>query len=118
MHGAAFALTAEGRASHAAATAPLTEYAAEALRAVERGTRDVVVWRCCRRDMPSDRDAFLAAAEEALGGPLERGPRAHLLLAYRMVMTVLHSLAPQLHLRLLRHHLMCAVLHSLRIACV
>ena len=34
------------------------------------------------------------------------------------VLPVLHSLAPQLHLRLLRHHLLCAVLHSLRIACV
>ena len=33
------------------------------------------------------------------------------------VRPVLHSLAPQQHLRLLRLHLMCAVLHSLCIAC-
>ena len=33
------------------------------------------------------------------------------------VMPVLHSSAPQQHLRLLRHRLMCAVLHSLCIAC-
>ena len=34
------------------------------------------------------------------------------------VMPVLHSLALQRHLRLRRLELLCAVLHSLRIACV
>ncbi len=34
------------------------------------------------------------------------------------IMPVLHSLAPQQHLRLLQLHLMCAVLHTLCIACV
>jgi hypothetical protein len=41
-----------------------------------------------------------------------------LLWLQKATMPVLHSSAPQQHLRLLRHRLMCAVLHSLCIACV
>ena len=63
--------------------------ARDALKSAERAVRDVVVVRCCadRFLWPQlrGRASFLAAAEQAFGGPLEpidRDLRAALLLAY------------------------------------
>ena len=57
-----------------------------ALESAERAVRDVVVVRCCadRFLWPQlkGRASFLAAAEQAFGGPLDRELRAVLLLAY------------------------------------
>ena len=53
-----------------------------AVKAAERAVRDVVVVRCRSRAEPGDRGAFLEAAEEAFGRPLDRELRAVLLLAY------------------------------------
>ena len=61
--GAALGLTALMGASQLAIGALLPWNGAEALRAAERATRDLVVWRCCRRDVPGDRNAFIRAAE-------------------------------------------------------
>ena len=56
-----------------------------AVKAAERAVRDVVVMRCRPRAEPGDRGAFLEAAEEAFGRPLDRELRAVLLLAYHKV---------------------------------
>ena len=60
--------------------------ARDALKSAERAVRDVVVVRCCadRFLWPQlrGRASFLAAAEQAFGGPLDRDIRAVLLLAY------------------------------------
>ena len=52
------------------------------LKEAERAVRDVIVSRCCSWPRLRDRGAFLEAAEQAFGGPLERGLRAVLLLSY------------------------------------
>ena len=56
-----------------------------AVKAAERAVRDVVVMRCRLQAAPGDRGAFLEAAEEAFGRPLDRELRAVLLLAYHKV---------------------------------
>ena len=56
-----------------------------AVKAAERAVRDVIVIRCRSRAEPGDRGAFLEAAEEAFGRPLDRELRAVLLLAYHKV---------------------------------
>ena len=57
-----------------------------ALKSAERAVRDVVIVRCCSDrflwPQPKGRASFLAAAEQAFGGPLDRDIRAVLLLAY------------------------------------
>ena len=52
-----------------------------AIKAAERAVRDVVVLRCCSQGEEKDRGAFLEAAKEAFGRPLDRELRAKLLLA-------------------------------------
>ena len=52
-----------------------------AVKAAERAVRDVVVLRCCSQGEEKDRGAFLEAAKEAFGRPLDRELRAKLLLA-------------------------------------
>ena len=56
-----------------------------AVKAAERAVRDVVVLRCCSQAGTADRGAFLEAAEEAFGSPLDRELGAQLLLAFSKV---------------------------------
>ena len=53
-----------------------------AVKAAERAVQGVVVLRCRSQAKPADRGAFLEAAEEAFGMPLDRELRAALLIAY------------------------------------
>jgi len=55
------------------------------VKAAERAVRDVVVLRCCSQAGTADRSAFLEAAEEAFGRPLDRELRAKLLLAFHKI---------------------------------
>ena len=57
-----------------------------AVKAAERAVRDVVVLRCCSQGEEKDRSAFLEAAEEAFGRPLDRELRAKLLLAFHKIL--------------------------------
>ena len=61
------------------------EEAEGAVRAAERAVRDVVVLRCRHQAQPTDRIAFLAAAVEAFGGPLDPGLKSVLLLAHHKI---------------------------------
>ena len=61
------------------------EEALGAVKAAERAVRDVVVLRCCPQAEPANRGAFLEAAEEAFGSPLDRELQAVLLLAYHKI---------------------------------
>ena len=57
--------------------------AEKVLKKADRDVRDVVVLRCIAfNEDPKDRDGFLALAEQAYGGKLDKEERAALLLAY------------------------------------
>ena len=58
------------------------EEAFGAVKAAERAVRDVVVLRCRSQADPGDSGAFLYAAVEAFGRPLERELEACLILAF------------------------------------
>ncbi len=59
--------------------------AVEAVKVAERAARDVVVLRCRSPAEPGNRRAFLEAAEEAFGRPVDGDLRAKLLLAYHKI---------------------------------
>ena len=56
-----------------------------AVKAAKIAVRDVVVLRCRHQAQPTDRSAFLAAAVEAFGGPLDPGLKSVLLLAHHKI---------------------------------
>ena len=55
------------------------------LMAAERAARDVLVLQRCAETDPGDREAFIAAAEDACGGPLDLHQRSALLLAHQKI---------------------------------
>ena len=57
----------------------------EAVKAAERATRDVVVWRCLCRSNPRDRKDFLATLTAAFGRTLDDDLKAQLLLSHRKI---------------------------------
>ena len=75
------------------------EEAAGAVKAAERAVRDVVVLRCRSQADPGDRGAFLNAAVEAFGRPLERELEACLILAFHKLH---HTAAPSQLIQLIR----------------
>ena len=83
--GAVCALKALNRVSVTQGTESLGEEAGTAMLYAQRCVRDVVVMRCCSRDNPRDRGAFLVAVAEAFGDPLDDLLRSQLCLAFRKI---------------------------------